>query len=120
MTQHPATQCQVHLVPWSDHHRGFTDISSLIDDSPLPAPVKKNAIQVFRVLGEAEAAIHGTSLEEIHFHEVGAVDSILDIVGFCLGIHLLDISKIYAGAIPLSTGTIHTAHGRTPLPAPAT
>ena len=107
-------------VAWSDHHRGFSDISSLIESSPLPDTVKSNAIRVFRILGEAEAAIHGTSLEEVHFHEVGAVDSILDIVGFCLGIHLLGITKVLAGAIPLSNGTIHTAHGKTPLPAPAT
>ena len=77
------------------------------------------AIRVFG-LGEAEAEIHGTSLDEVHFHEVGAVDSILDIVGFCLGLHLLNITRIKVGAIPLSTGTIHTAHGVTPLPAPAT
>ena len=78
------------------------------------------AISVFRVLGEAEAAIHGTTIDEIHFHEVGAVDSILDIVGFCLGVYLLEIDEIYTGAVPLSGGMIHTAHGRTPLPAPAT
>ena len=106
-------------VPWSKHHRGFTDVSELIVASPLPDVVKKNAIRVFQILGEAEAEIHGTSLDDVHFHEVGAVDSILDIVGFCLGVHLLGITKVYAGSIPLSTGTVHTAHGKTPLPAPA-
>lgn len=109
-----------HPTAWSEHHRGFTEIASLITMSPLPDRVKKMAIQVFRVLGEAEADIHGTSLDEVHFHEVGAVDSILDIVGFCLGVHLLNVTTIKVGAIPLSTGTIHTAHGLTPLPAPAT
>lgn len=107
-------------VPWANHHRGFTEISNLISQSDLPSIVQQNAIQVFRVLGEAEASIHGSTLEDIHFHEVGAVDSILDIVGFCYGLYLMDITSIIAGAVPLSTGEIHTAHGRTPLPAPAT
>ncbi len=107
-------------VAWSEHHRGFTEIVQLIQTAPLPQPVQQMAISVFGVLGEAEAAIHGTSLEDIHFHEVGAVDSIIDIVGVCLGIHLLGIDTMYAGAIPLSSGQIHTAHGLTPLPAPAT
>ena len=107
-------------TPWSNHHRGFTDISDLISASPLPAKVQDMAIQVFRVLGEAEATIHGSTLEDIHFHEVGAVDSILDIVGFCLGVHMLKIDTILAGSVPLSSGQIHTAHGPTPLPAPAT
>ena len=107
-------------MPWSEHQRGFTEIAQLISTSALPSSVQEMAIRVFRVLGEAEAEIHGTSLDEVHFHEVGAVDSILDIVGFCLGLHLLNITSIKVGAIPLSTGTIHTAHGVTPLPAPAT
>ena len=119
-TMHRKTHSGPQPTPWSNHHRGFTEISELISNSPLPTRVKEMAIQVFRVLGQAEADIHGTSLEEVHFHEVGAVDSILDIVGFCLGVHLLGVTTITAGAIPLSTGTIHTAHGRTPLPAPAT
>lgn len=107
-------------VPWSNHHRGFTEISALLGNSALPERVQQDAIQVFRVLGEAEASIHGSTLEDIHFHEVGAVDSILDIVGFCYGLYLMNITDIIAGAVPLSTGEIHTAHGRTPLPAPAT
>ena len=107
-------------IPWSVHHRGFTEIAELISMSPLPDHVKEMATRVFRVLGDAEAEIHGTTLDEVHFHEVGAVDSILDIVGFCLGIHLLGITTIKAAAVPLSTGIIHTAHGPTPLPAPAT
>ncbi len=109
-------------VPWSQHHRGFLEIQQVINDSTLPKAVKLMSIKVFEVLGQAEAEIHGSTLEDIHFHEVGAVDSILDIVGFCLGVHLLniDMDSIYAGAVPLSSGQIHTAHGLTPLPAPAT
>ncbi len=107
-------------VPWSQHHRGFSEIQQVIQASTLPEPVQAMAIKVFEVLGQAEAEIHGSTLEDIHFHEVGAVDSILDIVGFCLGVHLLNINSIQAGAVPLSSGQIHTAHGLTPLPAPAT
>lgn len=107
-------------TPWSEHHRGFKEIQELIMASPLPTRVQEMAVSVFRILGEAEAAIHGTTIDDIHFHEVGAVDSILDIVGFCLGVHLLGIEEVYAGPVPLSSGMIQTAHGRTPLPAPAT
>ena len=107
-------------VSWSNHNRGFSDIAQLIQNSPLPATVQQNALLVFKVLGEAEASIHGCTLHEVHFHEVGAVDSILDIVGFCYGLHLLDITSIIVGAPPLSSGTVQTAHGLTPLPAPAT
>ncbi|MAA78666.1 MAG: TIGR00299 family protein [Deltaproteobacteria bacterium] len=109
-----------HTEPWGHHHRGFSDISSMIEKSTLPSIVKKNAISVFRALGDAEAKIHGCTIEEIHFHEVGATDSILDIVGFCLGIHMLGISELYAAPPPLSYGHTHGAHGHIPLPAPAT
>ena len=109
-----------HTEPWDHHHRGFSDIASMVNKSTLPTKVKKDALSVFRVLGEAEATIHGCTLEEIHFHEVGATDSILDIVGFCLGIHMLDITEIYAAPPPLSYGHTHGAHGHIPLPAPAT
>ena len=88
-------------MPWSEHQRGFTEIAQLISTSALPSSVQEMAIRVFRVLGEAEAEIHGTSLDEVHFHEVGAVDSILDIVGFCCT-SLLNITSIKVGAIPLS------------------
>ena len=109
-----------HAEPWGHHHRGFTEISAMIAQSTLPKEVQKNAISVFRSLGLAEAEIHGCTLEEIHFHEVGATDSILDIVGFCLGIHMLGITEVYAAPPPLSYGHTHGAHGQIPLPAPAT
>lgn len=109
-----------HAEPWDHHHRGFSDIASMINKSALPTKVKKDAISVFRVLGEAEATIHGCPLEDVQFHEVGATDSILDIVGFCLGIHMLGITEIYAAPPPLSYGRTCGAHGHIPLPAPAT
>ena len=100
-------------VSWSNHHRGFTEISNLIDNSNLPATVQQKAIQVFRVLGEAEASIHGNSLEDIHFHEVGAVDSILDIV-VLLWTVLIEHYRNYSRAVPcqLVRFTQHTVEHR--------
>ena len=117
---HHEHQTSHRTEPWGHHHRGFSDISSMIEGSSLPANVKRDAISVFRALGEAEAQIHGCLLEEIHFHEVGATDSILDIVGFCLGVHMLGITELYSAPPPLSYGQTHGAHGHIPLPAPAT
>ena len=109
-----------HAQPWGHHHRGFHEIQQLIRHSSLPQKVQDNAIAVFEALGHAEAKIHGCTIDEIHFHEVGAIDSILDIVGFCLGIHMLNIDKIYCAPPPLSYGHTHGGHGHIPLPAPAT
>lgn len=105
----------------STHHgRSFTDIKHIIEGSELPNDVKSKAIAIFRRLGEAEAKIHSKTIEEIHFHEVGAVDAIVDIVGACICLDLLGIKKVYASPIPTFTGMVEIAHGRFPLPAPAT
>jgi uncharacterized protein (TIGR00299 family) protein len=100
--------------------RNLTEILRLIEASELPPAVKANASAVFRRLGEAEAKVHGMPLEEVHFHEVGAVDSIVDIVGTCLGLHLLGIERIYSAPITVGTGFVKGDHGTMPLPAPAT
>jgi uncharacterized protein (TIGR00299 family) protein len=102
------------------NHRGYTEITGLIGASSLAEPVKRRALNVFRRIGEAEARIHDVPLEQIHFHEVGAVDSIVDIVGVCAAIHLLNVDEIRALPPPLGSGFVETAHGRFPLPAPAT
>lgn len=102
------------------HGRSFTEIKTLIARSRLPDLVKSRAISVFRRIGVVEAAIHGTTIEEVHFHEVGAVDSITDIVGGCLGLHLLGIKRVLASPLVEGRGTIRCAHGQFPLPAPAT
>lgn len=102
------------------HGRSFTEIKGLIARSRLPDVVKSRAISVFRRLGEVEAAIHNTTIEEVHFHEVGAVDSILDIVGVCLGLHRLGIRRVLASPLVDGRGTIQCAHGTFPVPAPAT
>jgi len=82
--------------------------------------VKKNAREVFTILARAEAKVHGTSVNRIHFHEVGAVDAIVDIVGTCLAVHLLDVSGVYCSPVGVGRGTSRSAHGPMPLPPPAT
>ena len=101
-------------------HRGLEEILRIIDRSRLPRPVGESAAAVFRRLGEAEARVHGVPIEKVHFHEVGAVDSIVDIVGACLGLHLLGIEEVQSAPVTVGTGFVNAAHGRMPLPAPAT
>jgi pyridinium-3,5-bisthiocarboxylic acid mononucleotide nickel chelatase len=100
--------------------RRLVDIMALIDASSLPPRVRKRAIAIFRCVAEAEAVVHGTSLDQVHFHEVGAVDAIIDITGAALVIETLGITTLYASALPLSSGHVNTAHGQLPVPAPAT
>jgi uncharacterized protein (TIGR00299 family) protein len=101
-------------------HRGYTEIAAMIEKSGLSQRVKDRALQVFRRIGEAEAKIHGIALEKIHFHEIGAVDSIVDIVGACIAVELLGVDEIHASPPRLGSGFVETAHGRFPVPAPAT
>ncbi len=102
------------------HHRGYTEIAGMIAGSGLPENVKRRALSVFRRLGEAEAKIHGVPLEQIHFHEVGAVDSIVDIVGACIALDKLGVDELRASPPRLGSGFVETAHGKFPVPAPAT
>jgi uncharacterized protein (TIGR00299 family) protein len=104
-----------------DHsHRSLSRIEQIISAGGLKDAVKERAIRIFRRLGQVEAAIHDVPLEKIHFHEVGAWDSIVDIVGACIGFDLLGIEKIYCSPLNLGSGTVKTAHGVMPVPAPAT
>ncbi len=100
--------------------RNLSRIRKIIRSAQLPKPVKEKSIKAFQLLAEAEAKIHSCSPEQVHFHELGAVDTIMDIVGVILGFYELGIEKIYASKIPLATGEVECAHGRIPLPAPAT
>lgn len=101
-------------------HRGLKDIVSLIRRSGLPAAVKAQSCIVFNRLAVAEARVHGTTPNRIHFHEVGAVDSIVDICGACLALHQLSVDAIMVNPLPLGHGTIRCAHGILPSPSPAT
>ncbi len=100
--------------------RHLHDIYHLVSDSALSEWVKKTSMAVIERLGRAEASIHGVPLQEVHFHEVGAVDTIVDVVGFVAGLESLGVEQVYASAIPLGNGTIDIAHGRFPVPVPAT
>ena len=100
--------------------RHLADILALLHGGNLPPRVRKRAIAMFQCLAEAEAVVHGTSIEEIHFHEVGAIDAIVDITGAALAIEALSISQVFASALPLTSGQVKTAHGLLPVPAPAT
>ncbi len=91
--------------------RHLSEILSLIENSTLAAPVKSTATRVFQRLGQAESKVHGVPVEDIHFHEVGATDAIVDIVGFAVAFHGLGIEKAYVSALPIGSGTVKTSHG---------
>ncbi len=102
------------------HQRGFPEIRGLIEASALDPEIKRRAIHIFRRLGEAEAKVHGLPLEQVHFHEVGALDSILDIVGSCIGFHFFEVERFYSAPLALGGGVVDFSHGVWPVPAPAT
>ncbi|MDB5301359.1 MAG: hypothetical protein JWO87_3022, partial [Phycisphaerales bacterium] len=102
------------------HDRRLADVRAIIESSDLPAVVRERAVAVFVRLATAEAKVHGTTIDQVHFHEVGAIDSIIDIVGAVAGLHDQGLDRLYASAVPLGHGWAETAHGRLPLPAPAT
>jgi uncharacterized protein (TIGR00299 family) protein len=104
----------------SKGHRHLKDILELIAKSGLPGAVKQNASAVFQRLGEAEAKVHGIPLAQVHFHEVGAADSICDIVGACAAFDLLGVHTIHSSPLNVGSGTVNTEHGVLPVPAPAT
>ena len=101
-------------------HRHLHHISRMIDGSGLTERQKDLARRIFTRLAEAEAKVHGTTIEEVHFHEVGAADSIADVVGSAVGWELLGVDRVVASPVPTGTGTIKIAHGRSSVPAPAT
>lgn len=101
-------------------HRAYQDIVKLIERSQLSQKVKETSLNIFRKIGEAEGLIHGISLEKVHFHEVGAVDSIIDIVGASILINKLEIQKVVSSPVCVGAGKVHIDHGIYPIPAPAT
>ena len=100
-------------------HRNLIDIYEIIDNSSLNDNIKENAKKIFMEVAKAEGKVHGVSIDKVHFHEVGAMDSIVDIVGACILIDLLCVDKIYASTIPVGSGFVKCAHGLIPVPAPA-
>lgn len=114
------TRAIVHLEEVPAKARNFNDILELLIKADLPLPVLEKSRKIFTHLAEAEAAVHGVPVEKVHFHEVGAIDAIVDIVGAAAGLYLMQIDRIYCSPLPVGRGEVETAHGRLPLPAPAT
>jgi uncharacterized protein (DUF111 family) len=102
------------------HHRAYSEIAAMIEKSALSSGVKQRAQDIFRVIGEAEAKIHNVPIETVHFHEVGALDSIIDIVGTAIALEDLQVEKIYASPVAVGIGYVKCDHGMYPIPAPAT
>ena len=102
------------------HHRTMHDVRTILERSSLSAEVKEMSLKIFGVLAQAEGKVHGVRPEDVHFHEVGAVDSIVDIVGIAICLDYLEIEKIFVSRVNTGSGTVHTQHGRMMVPAPAT
>jgi pyridinium-3,5-bisthiocarboxylic acid mononucleotide nickel chelatase len=100
--------------------RNLGSILALITASGLDAGVKAKAARIFTRLAEAEARVHGTTVDQVHFHEVGAVDAIVDVTGACIGLHLLGVDAVHCSALPVGGGFVTGAHGRIPIPGPGT
>jgi len=107
-------------APVAQPHRHLRHIEAILEQADLPGAVRERARAVFRRLAEAEAEVHGSTPEKVHFHEVGAVDAIVDVTGALLGLHALGVSTVSASALPLGRGFVDSEHGRIPVPAPAT
>src|SRR5260370_12339929 len=102
------------------HHRGLSAILDLIGKAGLPPRAAERETRIFQKLGKAEAQVHNVPVEKVHFHEVGAVDAIVDIVGACVGFELLGVERFACSPLNVGAGTVQTAHGTLPVPAPAT
>ncbi|HEX6080191.1 MAG TPA: nickel pincer cofactor biosynthesis protein LarC [Methylomirabilota bacterium] len=100
-------------------HRGLAEILDILERSRLVPEVRDMASRIFRRLAEAEARVHGTTPERVQFHDVGAIDAIVDVTGSCLGLHLLGVDAVHFGTLPVGGGFVQGPHGRIPVPAPA-
>ncbi len=102
------------------HHTGYKDLLTVIDQIDAPDRAKQRARRIVTTLAEAEAAVHNIDIDKVHFHEVGAVDSIIDLIGAAVAMDILDVNTISCAPLPMGHGTVKCAHGVMPLPAPAT
>jgi hypothetical protein len=118
VTVHPPPPEQ-HHSHGNPSHRHLPEITAMIQQAKLPAQVEQWSLKIFETLAIAEGQVHGIPPESVHFHEVGAVDAIVDIVGTCLGLAWLGIERVYCSALPTGGGTVKAAHGLLPVPAPA-
>jgi uncharacterized protein (TIGR00299 family) protein len=113
-----ATHVQVN-APADQPERHLADVLAIVDRADVPAAVRDRASAVFRRLADVEAAVHGNAADDVHFHEVGAVDSIVDVLGVCLGLHALALDELVVSPLALGGGSVTAAHGRLPVPTPA-
>jgi len=120
--RHGITGSQLKVEIEEDQHpaRNLVMVRELLTAAPLDEEVTDASLRVFERVAVAEGRIHGLPVDEVHFHELSAVDSIVDVVGFVTGLRLLGVTKLYSSALPLGAGTVRTAHGVLPVPAPAT
>lgn len=102
------------------HHTGLHDIEHLLSHLDLPQAVQTDALAVYRLIASAESKVHGTTVDQIHFHEVGTLDALADVVGVCLLMHLLSVEKVFCSNVHVGCGQVRCAHGILPVPAPAT
>ena len=114
-----ATRAVVRLTREEKHHRHLSDIERIIGGSRLNDSVKERALKIFGRLAEAEARVHGVPVSKVHFHEVGAVDAIVDVVGACVGFELLGVGRFLSSPLHVGSGTVEMEHGRFPVPPPA-
>ncbi len=115
-----ATKFVVEITQKQHHERNIQDIFSIIDKSSLSEQIKQTSKKIFSKIADAESKIHNIPREKVHFHEIGAIDSIIDIVGTAIALNILGIEKIHCSEIPLGNGFVEFSHGKWPIPAPAT
>lgn len=115
-----ATDIDVKVVDDHGTSRNYTDIKAMIENAPLSDGVKKNSLTAFEKIAKAESNIHGKDINTVHFHEIGGVDSIVDIIGSFIGVEYLGITRVCASPVPLGSGFVECSHGKIPVPVPAT
>ncbi len=121
VTKNAFSATKVNVIVADDvPERHLSDIIAIVEKSDLPVDIQQKAIAIFNKIGSAEAGIHGSSLDHVHLHELGGVDTIVDVVGTLVGLEALGIEHVVVSPVPLGRGFIHGAHGEIPLPAPAT